>query len=72
MSIKVKLITSYLLVTVFIILLSVTFIASNKKATGFINNVMLDMLADREIANTVNNEFKNIVINLKAQEQAKA
>lgn len=66
MSIKVKLITSYLLVTVFIILLSVTFIASNKKATGFINNVMLDMLADREIANTVNNEFKNIVINLKS------
>ncbi|PLX66347.1 MAG: hypothetical protein C0602_11835 [Denitrovibrio sp.] len=72
MSIKIKLITSYLLVTVFIILLSATFIVSNKKVTGFINNVMLDMLADREIANSVNNEFKNIVINLKSARSSKS
>jgi len=57
---------SYLLVTIFIIVLSATFISSNKKVTSFVNNEMLDMLGDREIANAVNSEFKNIVISLKS------
>ncbi|PLX70062.1 MAG: hypothetical protein C0603_03745 [Denitrovibrio sp.] len=66
MSIKFKLIMSYLMVTVFIIVLSVAFISSSKKVTSFINHEMIDMLTDREIANAVNNQFKNIVISLKS------
>jgi len=66
MNIKVKLILSYLLVTSFIVILSITFIVSNKKVTGYVNVVMNDMLADREVANAVNNQFKNIVISLKS------
>jgi len=71
MNIKVKLIMSYLLVTLFIVVLSVTFISSNKRVTGFINNEMMDMLSAREIANAVNNEFKNIVISLKSARASK-
>jgi len=70
MSIKFKLIMSYLLVTLFIIILSATFIVSNKKVTNFINIDMKDKLTDREIANKVNNEFKNIVISMKSARAA--
>jgi len=66
MSIKVKLILSYLLVSLFIVILSVTFIASNSKVKNFITNNMRSMLTDREISNAVNSEFKNIVISLKS------
>jgi methyl-accepting chemotaxis protein len=66
MNIKVKLIFSYLLVTSFIVILSVTFMVSNKRVTGYVNVVMNDMLADREVANAVNGQFKNIVIALKS------
>ncbi|ADD68543.1 methyl-accepting chemotaxis sensory transducer [Denitrovibrio acetiphilus DSM 12809] len=66
MNIKVKLIMSYLLVTCFIIVLSLTFMISSKRVTGYVNVVMNDMLADREVANTVNSEFKNIVIAIKS------
>lgn len=66
MSIKYKLIMSYLLVTLFIIILSATFIISSNKINYFITHDMMDKLADREIANSVNSEFKNIVILLKS------
>jgi methyl-accepting chemotaxis protein len=39
---------------------------SNKRVTGYVNVVMNDMLADREVANAVNGQFKNIVIALKS------
>lgn len=66
MNIKVKLIASYLLVTLFIVILSATFIISNKRVTGNVNVVMNEMLPDREIANAVNGQFKNVVIALKS------
>lgn len=66
MSIKIKLIMSYILVTLFIIVLSVTFISSSKKVSNFVNKSMMSLLTDKEIANTIDSEFKNVVISLKS------
>lgn len=64
MSIKVKLILSYLLVSLFIVILSLSFIFSSSKVNGFINTNLSSILSDREASNTISSEFKNVVITL--------
>lgn len=66
MSIKVKLILSYLLVSAFIVILSLSFISSSSKVNGFISSNLNTILADKEASGTINNEFKNVVIALKS------
>lgn len=65
MSIKVKLILSYLLVSAFIVVLSMSFISSSSKVNGFINTNLSSILADKAASGVINNEFKNVVIILK-------
>lgn len=65
MSIKVKLILSYLLVSAFIVVLSMSFISSSSKVNGFINTNLSSILSDKEASGVINNEFKNVVITLK-------
>jgi len=66
MSIKVKLILSYLLVSAFIVVLSLSFISSSSKVNGFISTNLSTILADKEASGVINNEFKNVVIALKS------
>ncbi len=66
MRIKVKLILSYLLVSAFIVVLSLSFISSSSKVNGFISTNLNTILADKEASGVINNEFKNVVIALKS------
>lgn len=66
MRIKVKLILSYLLVSAFIVVLSLSFISSSSKVNGFISTNLNTILADKEASGVINNEFKNVVISLKS------
>ncbi|MGE4318193.1 MAG: methyl-accepting chemotaxis protein [Deferribacterales bacterium] len=66
MSIKFKLILSYLLVSAFIVVLSMSFLFSSSKVNGFINTNLNVILTDKEASGTINNEFKNVVIHLKS------
>lgn len=66
MRIKVKLILSYLLVSAFIVVLSLSFISSSSKVNGFISTNLNAILADKEASGVINNEFKNVVIALKS------
>ncbi|TCK60513.1 methyl-accepting chemotaxis protein [Seleniivibrio woodruffii] len=66
MGIKIKLIMSYLLVSAFIVVLSLSFIFSSSKVNGFINTNLSSILTDKEASGIINNEFKNVVIALKS------